>query len=279
MLTTGRPPAPAFHMLGHPGQQPEPPGPRVLSRGGRSQTRCPHGTVIGSTGGAPALPVVPAAPNRASPRSQDPQDGADDQQDDPNRHEDPDIGDEADDEQDQPENDHAAASSGPTSTRPAPRTLADRTLIVPTPNCQSARLHEANGVGEPRRSGGSLLWSAQQEGLETRDRERRVPRSRGQVGQPDGQWSLNATCPFPRASEKRRRGRGAPGPSEACGRAGRDRPERTTKGSTMIDHERGAARSICQQSGRVAVGTGGCPRLPRTALRSVGDGPDRAEQP
>jgi hypothetical protein len=38
-------------------------------------------------------------------------------------------------------NEHAAASSGPTSTHRAPRDLADRTLIVPPPKCQSALLH------------------------------------------------------------------------------------------------------------------------------------------
>jgi hypothetical protein len=44
------------------------------------------------------------------------------------------------------------------------------------------------------------------------------------------------------------------------------------EGIDMIDHVRGEARSIAK-SGRVAVGTGGCPRLPRTALRSVGGRP------
>src|SRR6266545_4151770 len=85
---------------------------------------------------AGALPVVPAAANRAPHRSQDPQDGADDQHDDPKRLKDRDIGDEADDEQDQPENEHAAASSCPPLSSCA-EDLADRTLIVPTPKCQS----------------------------------------------------------------------------------------------------------------------------------------------
>jgi hypothetical protein len=45
-----------------------------------------YGIVIGSVGGAPTgLPVVPTAANRAPHRSQDPQDSADDQQDDPKR--------------------------------------------------------------------------------------------------------------------------------------------------------------------------------------------------
>ena len=40
-----------------------------------------------------ALPVVSTAADRAPHRPQDPQDGADDQQDDPERHQDPDVGD------------------------------------------------------------------------------------------------------------------------------------------------------------------------------------------
>jgi hypothetical protein len=44
----------------------------------------------------------------------------------------------------------------PTSMRRAPRDLADWTLIVPPSKCQSALLHETNGVGEPRRAGGSF---------------------------------------------------------------------------------------------------------------------------
>jgi hypothetical protein len=63
-------------MLGHPGQQPVPPGLRVLSRGGRSQTRCPHGTVIsdqpvarlGATSSAggrqPGVPSIPGSTRR-----------------------------------------------------------------------------------------------------------------------------------------------------------------------------------------------------------------------
>jgi hypothetical protein len=81
-----------------------------------------YGIVIGSVGGAPkGLPVVPTAANRAAHRSQDPQDGADDQQDDPKRLEDPDPGEVAEEQQEQTENQHATASSAPTFTHDAPR--------------------------------------------------------------------------------------------------------------------------------------------------------------
>jgi hypothetical protein len=67
------------------------------------------------------LPVVPTAANRAPHRSQDPQDGADDQQDDPKRLEDPNPGEVAKEQQEQTENQHATASSAPTFTHDAPR--------------------------------------------------------------------------------------------------------------------------------------------------------------
>jgi hypothetical protein len=81
---------------------------------------------------------VPTAANRAPHRSQDPQDDADDQQDDPKRLEDPDPGEVAKEQQEQTENQHATASSAPTITHDAPRYPgAARTLIGPTPTCQS----------------------------------------------------------------------------------------------------------------------------------------------
>jgi hypothetical protein len=51
------------------------------------------------------------------------------------------------------------------------------------------------------------------------------------------------------------------------------------EGIDMIDRECGQARSICQQSGQVAVGRVAvqASRGPRCGL--LGDGPDRAEQP
>jgi hypothetical protein len=52
---------------------------------------------------AQGLPIVPTATNRAAHRSQDPQDGADDQQDDPKHLEDPDPGEGAKEQQEQPE--------------------------------------------------------------------------------------------------------------------------------------------------------------------------------
>lgn len=99
------------------------------------------------------------------------------------------------------------------------------------------------------------------------------------MGQPDGLIAQCNRAAFPVPA------RSAEGAEERLDRqnlvvgAGRDHPERMNEGIDMIDRERGQARSICQQRGQVAVGTGGCPSLPRTALWSVGDGPDRAEQP
>jgi hypothetical protein len=81
-----------------------------------------YGIVVGPVGGAPkGLPVVSTAANRAPRRSQDPQDGADDQQDDPKRLEDPDPGEVAKEQQEQTENQHDTASSAPTITHDAPR--------------------------------------------------------------------------------------------------------------------------------------------------------------
>ncbi len=80
---------------------------RSCSGEARSQTRwfVRHCHRVNGRRASP-LPVVPTAANRAAHRSQDPQDGADDQQDDPNRPQNRDLGDQADDEQDQPNNDH-----------------------------------------------------------------------------------------------------------------------------------------------------------------------------
>jgi hypothetical protein len=96
--------------------------------------------VIGPVGGAPqrGLPIVPTAANRAPHGSQDPQDGADDQQDDPKRLKDPDPGEVAKEQQEQTENQHATASSAPHHhARCAEAPGAARTLIGPTPTCQS----------------------------------------------------------------------------------------------------------------------------------------------
>jgi hypothetical protein len=82
------------------------------------------------------LPPVPAAADRASRRPEDPQDNADHQQDDPERCQDPDVGEPPEQEQNQSENEHAAASSVDV-THHAPRHSADRTLLVRTPRCQS----------------------------------------------------------------------------------------------------------------------------------------------
>jgi hypothetical protein len=54
----------------------------------------------------PPLPVMPAPADRAAHRSHEPQDGPDDQQDDPKGPQDRDLGDQPDEEQDQTENDH-----------------------------------------------------------------------------------------------------------------------------------------------------------------------------
>src|SRR5215213_5736727 len=84
-------------------------------RGASTRPRPSTSTRHSSITTAWALPPVAAAPDRAAHRPQDPQDGADDQQDDPDGHQDADPGDPADDEQDQPEHEHGAASSRPTS--------------------------------------------------------------------------------------------------------------------------------------------------------------------
>ena len=91
------------------------------------------------------------------------------------------------------------------------------------------------------------------ERLEPRDRERRLPCSRGKVGQPDGLIAQcnRATFPVP--------ARSAEGAEE---RLDRQNPvvERVAiirnaknEGIDMIDRERGQTRSICQH-GQVAVG-------------------------
>jgi hypothetical protein len=79
--------------------------------------------------------------------------------------------------------------------------LADRTLIVPTPNCQSARLHEANGGGEPRRSGGSVYGEPSKNGSEHAI-ENVVCRVRGKVGSRmgNGRSMQRATFPVPARS-------------------------------------------------------------------------------
>jgi hypothetical protein len=92
----------------------------------------------GSAGGTHGPASSADDPDRAPHRPQDPQDGADDQQDDPKRLEDPDPGEVADGQQDHTENQHAAASStSHLHPRCAEGPGADRTLIAPTPTCQS----------------------------------------------------------------------------------------------------------------------------------------------
>ena len=51
------------------------------------------------------------------------------------------------------------------------------------------------------------------------------------------------------------------------------------EGIDMIDRERGTGQVDLPTEGSGSGGTGGCPSLPRTTSWSVGDGPDRAEQP
>jgi hypothetical protein len=82
------------------------------------------------------LPPVPTAADWASRRPEDPQDSTDHQQDDPERRQDPDVGEPPEQEQDQSEKEHAAASSVDV-TRYVPRHSADRTLLVRRPRCQS----------------------------------------------------------------------------------------------------------------------------------------------
>jgi hypothetical protein len=82
-----------------------------------------------------------------------------------------------DDEQDQTEDEHAAASSCPPFASCA-EDLADRTLIVPTPTCQSACCVEANGVGEPQRIGGSFYGEPSKNGLKHAIEKRLLPCSR-----------------------------------------------------------------------------------------------------